>query len=96
MHHRKHFVSAARKGTRRALTDNDRSRLREVYPFGSGLNPDLVAQAARSLLGLARQIRRGAEIVTPVLASTGSVSRAADAAAKDMPRRAGRRGRTPR
>lgn len=88
--------SAARKGARRTLTDNDRRRLREVYPFGRGLNPDLMVQAARSLLGLARQIRRGAEVATPVLETTGPISRAADAAAKEVPRRAGRRGRTPR
>ena len=49
--------SAARKGSRRTLTDNDRTRLRQVYPFERGLDPELLAQAARSLWQLSRQKR---------------------------------------
>jgi hypothetical protein len=51
--------SAARKGTRRVMTENDRSRLREVYPFGAGIPRRVIERAGRQLLELAGGILAG-------------------------------------
>jgi hypothetical protein len=45
--------SAARKGVRRTMTDNDRTRLRDVYPFGAGVSRQVMEQAGHQLLQLA-------------------------------------------
>ena len=45
--------SAARKGTRRVMTDNDRARLREVYPYGAAVPRRVIEHAGRQLLELA-------------------------------------------
>jgi hypothetical protein len=45
--------SAARKGLRRTMTENDRARVREVYPFGAGIPRRAIEQAGHQLLRLA-------------------------------------------
>lgn len=70
--------SAARKGLRRTMTENDRARLREVYPFGH-IVPELMDQAGKSLVRLARELRRsntvldGIEEPAPASAAKGSI-----------------------
>jgi hypothetical protein len=51
--------SAARKGARRVMTENDRTRLRDVYPFGAGVPRRVIEQAGRQLLELAGGILTG-------------------------------------
>jgi hypothetical protein len=70
--------SAARKGVRRAMTENDRARLREVYPHGAGLAPDALEQAGRSLVQLARELKRGTDLARELVADAALRSAAGD------------------
>jgi hypothetical protein len=41
------------------MTENDRTRLRDVYPFGAGVPRRVIEQAGRQLLELAGGILTG-------------------------------------
>lgn len=90
--------SAARKGVRRTMTENDRLRLREVYPFGRGMSPDLVEQASRSLAHLASEIRRGDQFLRESLhtQTDATTGRPVEIAAKGLSAEEAMRNNTPR